>query len=129
MRVKLPYLDEENARRRELARVYDITLADVPMMVPRSHRGVTHAYHQYVVRSERRDELHAFLKANSIGTLIHYPVPPHLSGAYAGLGIARGRLPIAEEIAGTALSLPIGPHLSDGEAGYVADCVREFANA
>ena len=127
LRVKLPYLDEENARRRELARVYDITLAGVPMMVPRSHRGVTHAYHQYVVRSERRDELRAFLKANSVGTLIHYPVPVHLQPAYRervvldGAGLAQ-----TEAICRRILSLPMHPQLTNAQAQEVGDLIARW---
>ena len=78
------------------------------------------------MRHPRRDALQAQLTAKGIGTLIHYPVPPHLSQAYSGLGYQAGDFPLAEEIAATELSLPIGPHLSRDDAAYVADAVLEF---
>src|SRR5262249_26454992 len=82
LRVKLRRLDRENARRRELARLYDAALAATPLGLPQARGQVEHVYHLYVVRSRQRDELRAFLKANSVGTAIHYPAPVHLQPAY-----------------------------------------------
>jgi dTDP-4-amino-4,6-dideoxygalactose transaminase len=76
-------------------------------------------WHLFVVRHSRRDGLQQKLTEADIGTLIHYPVPPHLSGAYADGKWARGAFPIAEELADTVLSLPIGPHLSGEQMGQV----------
>jgi dTDP-4-amino-4,6-dideoxygalactose transaminase len=69
------------------------------------------AWHLYVVRSTARDSLQKSLSAAGIGTLIHYPIPPHMQVAYAGLGIAPEALPLAQKLADEVMSLPIGPHL------------------
>jgi dTDP-4-amino-4,6-dideoxygalactose transaminase len=69
----------------------------------------------FVIRHPQRDALQQKLTEAGVGTLIHYPVPPHLSGAYSAMRLAPGALPIAEQIANTVLSLPIGPHLTDGQ--------------
>lgn len=127
LRVKLLYLDEENAQRRELARIYDAALSGTPMTLPRSPRGVTHAYHQYVVRSDRRDELRAFLKAHSVGTLIHYPVPLHLQPAYHGRVILdEAGLERTEEICRRILSLPMHPQLAGAQAQEVGDLIARW---
>jgi dTDP-4-amino-4,6-dideoxygalactose transaminase len=127
LRVKLLYLDAENARRWELARLYDTSLSGIPVMVPRSQRGVTHAYHQYVVRSNRRDELRAFLKANSIGTLIHYPIPVHLQPAYHGrVMLDKAGLEQTEAICGRILSLPMHPQLTNAQAQEVGDLITRW---
>jgi dTDP-4-amino-4,6-dideoxygalactose transaminase len=80
----------------------------------------------YVVRHPRRDQLQKALAESGVGTLIHYPVSPHLSGAYSSDGWSRGAFPVAEKLADTVLSLPIGPHLSETEASFVA---QETINA
>src|SRR5262249_38103694 len=73
LRVKLRYLDQENARRRQLARIYDARLAATPLVLPRARNGVDHVYHLYVVRSPQRERLRTFLSANGVGTAVHYP--------------------------------------------------------
>jgi dTDP-4-amino-4,6-dideoxygalactose transaminase len=127
LRVKLPYLDKENSMRRELASIYDAALSGTSVIPLRSQRGVDHAYHQYVVRSERRDELRAFLKANSIGTLIHYPVPVHLQPAYQGRVILdEAGLAQTEAICRRILSLPMHPHLTNVQAQEVGDLIARW---
>jgi dTDP-4-amino-4,6-dideoxygalactose transaminase len=85
-----------------------------------------HVWHLFTVRHARRDALQAALAAEGIGTLIHYPVPPHLSQAYAAAGHARGAFPLAERIAETILSLPLGPWLKDAQIERTAAVVRRF---
>lgn len=124
---KLKVLDEWNNRRKEIARRYLDLLSDIPdLALP--ERGVSdeHTWHLFVVRSTQRDKLAEYLAARGIGTIIHYPVPPHLSQAYADLGLSRGDFPIAEELADTVLSLPIGPHMSSHQLDYVVQNVRDF---
>jgi dTDP-4-amino-4,6-dideoxygalactose transaminase len=128
LRVKLRHLDEWNERRRalaaryqsELARTRALTLPDVP-------DWAEPVWHLYVVRYARRDILQKHLAESGIGTLIHYPVPPHLSGAYTNGHWAEGTLPISEEIARTCLSLPMGPHLGREQAGTVIQAVMRAA--
>jgi dTDP-4-amino-4,6-dideoxygalactose transaminase len=129
LRVKLRYLDEENARRRDLARLYDAALAGTPVTMPSSKMGASHAYHQYVVRSDRRDDLRAFLKANDVGTLIHYPVPVHLQPAYRGRVVPdRTGLPETEAICRRILSLPMHPQLTDAEVKDVGNLIARWSS-
>lgn len=125
LRVKLPSLDRDNARRAEIAARYSQALADLaPLRTPApDSTAVGSAWHLYVVRHPKRDLLAARLSALGIGTQIHYPRPPHEQDAYAGLAPA-GRLPVSERFAREALSLPIGPTLADADVGRVVAAVR-----
>jgi len=129
LRVKLARLDEWNGRRRIVAERYHQELAGIPeLKLPPVPHWSEPVWHQFALRCENRDELKAWLTRSSIGTLIHYPIPPHLSGAYASAGWKRGDFPIAEEIAETELSLPIGPHLGAESQTAVIQSVRQFAS-
>lgn len=120
LKVKLGRLDEWNERRQSVARRYLSELAKSPALeLPFVPEWAQPAWHLFVVRHRKRDNLQSNLSASGIGTLIHYPVPPHLSGAYADAKWSRGAFPIAEELAATVLSLPIGPHLTPPQAGHV----------
>lgn len=130
LRVKLPYLDEWNARRAKVAALYLDTLSGLPdLTLPATHPSAGHTWHIFAILHPRRDALRQFLHERGIGTLIHYPVPPHLSDAYREMGFAPGDFPIAEHIARTELSLPMGPHLSLPDAQRVAQSVRAFCLA
>lgn len=124
LRVKLQYLDEENRRRGELARMYDAILSASTLILPVPRGDVEHVYHQYVVRSKHRDDLRAFLKGNSVGTLIHYPIPVHLQPAYkTRVAINGGGLHNTEEVCREVLSLPMHPHLTDEQARRVGGLI------
>ena len=127
LRVKLARLDDWNTRRRAVAQRYHQGLLGIAgLTLPAVPNPSEPVWHQFAVRCENRDELKERLTRSSIGTLIHYPIPPHLSGAYASAGWKRGDFPIAEEIAATELSLPIGPHLGFESQTAVIQAVREF---
>lgn len=127
LRVKLKHLEEWNKRRENIADIYLEALANLPdLTLPHVPQWASPAWHIFPIRHPRRDELHNYLKSKGVDTLIHYPVPPHLAGAYADLGIQQGAFPIAETIASTELSLPMGPHLHVEDAKYVVDLIREF---
>ena len=127
LRVKLPHLDAWNARRRALVEQYKAALKDVPeLTLPAVPEWAGPVWHQFVVAHPRRDALQKHLGQAGIGTLIHYPVPPHLSDAYADRRGKRGDYPLAERLADTVLSLPIGPHLTAAEVETVAQAVRDF---
>ncbi|MEA4812335.1 MAG: DegT/DnrJ/EryC1/StrS family aminotransferase [Anaerolineaceae bacterium] len=127
LRAKLPYLEAWNLRRARIADYYREALANLPALsLPMVAQGCPHGWHIFAVRHPRRDALQEWLTQKGVGTLIHYPVPPHLSKAYADLGYKTGDFPISEEIHRTVLSLPIGPHLSMDDAAYVAEAVRAF---
>jgi dTDP-4-amino-4,6-dideoxygalactose transaminase len=121
MNVKIPVLDEWNQRRKQIAQIYLTELSDVPgLVLPHIDPSADSAWHLFVVQHPERDQLQRRLKENQIGTMIHYPIPPHEQPAYSELGSClHGKFPIAE------LSLPIGPHLSIDDAARVADAVRE----
>lgn len=122
LRVKLRHLDEWNERRAKVAARYLRALDGIPgLTLPSVPAWADPVWHLFVVRSARRAALQAALSAKQIGTLIHYPVPPHRQAAYASLGIPAGAHPIAERLAEEVLSIPMGPHLDEaGQAAVIA---------
>lgn len=124
LRVKLRYLDDWNARRVKISESYLSMLSDAGcgLVLPIVPDGIDPVWHLFVVRHPQRDALQAKLTESGIGTLIHYPIPPHLSGAYAD-SHAHLELPLAEQLASSILSLPIGPHLTEPQTHEVASAV------
>ena len=121
---KLPLLDGWNDERRAAAAFYREALAGVgDLVLPPVPPGSEPVWHLYPVRTGRRDALAASLRSRGIGVGIHYPEPPHLSQAYAGLGYGPGDFPVTEALAGELLSLPIYPGISDGRLQAVVDAV------
>jgi dTDP-4-amino-4,6-dideoxygalactose transaminase len=127
LRVKLRYLDDWNARRRELAARYTNTLRDTGVAAPAEAPWARHGYHLYVVRSPQRDALRDYLSRNGVGTQIHYPAPIHFQHVYKHLGYAAGDFPDSERACREVLSLPLYPELSDEAVDAVARLVGEFA--
>jgi dTDP-4-amino-4,6-dideoxygalactose transaminase len=113
LRVKLAVLDAWNERRRGIAAAYDAGLAQSGLILPHVPNWAEPVWHLYVVRSSERDTLQTDLTKAGVGTLIHYPVSPHMQQAYEGLGIAPEAQPLARQLAGEVLSLPIGPQMSN----------------
>jgi dTDP-4-amino-4,6-dideoxygalactose transaminase len=127
LRVRLTRLDTEIAARRAVAARYDAALKPV-IDTPVTRPGVEHAYHLYVVRSARRDELAAHLKARGIGTGIHYPLPVHLQKAYQGrIALAPSGMAQTERAAREVLSLPMHAFLNDQDVAHVIAGVQAFA--
>jgi dTDP-4-amino-4,6-dideoxygalactose transaminase len=127
LRVKLSHLEEWNSRRRKTAEHYLRELAAVPgLTLPAIVPETKPVWHLFVVRHAKRDALQKHLETAGIGTLIHYPVPPHLAEAYCELGFERGDFPITESLADIALSVPIGPHLPTNSREAVVDAIRGF---
>jgi dTDP-4-amino-4,6-dideoxygalactose transaminase len=126
LRVKLPHLDEWNARRRAIAERYAASLRGTDMVLPTQSTWAEHVFHVFVVRCQHREALQEHLKARGISTLIHYPVPPHLQDAYRDLGFREGSLPLTEALHREVSSLPIGPHLGPEAVEAVIQGVREF---
>ncbi len=126
LRVKLTYLDELNAERCAIADRYDKGIHNPLIRVLKTRPGSNNTWHQYEIYSPKRDELQAYLKSKGIGTMIHYPIPPHLSKAYAYLGLHEGDYPIAEEYARTVLSIPMYNGYTEEEQKYVIDCLNSF---
>ncbi len=126
LRVKLTHLDNWNARRREIAALYDQNLPCIGITLPAAPDKGSAVYHQYVIRSPFRDKLQSNLKKYDISTLVNYPVPVHLQPAYADLGYQRGDLPISEEASSQVLSLPIYPEMTDEMVKYCCHHIHEF---
>jgi dTDP-4-amino-4,6-dideoxygalactose transaminase len=127
LRVKLARLDDWNRRRREIAARYRDALSQAPSLIlPHVAEKVEPVWHLFVIRHSRRDELQQHLSRTGVATLIHYPIPPHLSGAYADRGFKGGDFPITERVAASALSLPIGPHLTPEMQERVLEAVTSF---
>lgn len=130
LRAKLPHLAAWNARRVPLAARYLEQLRGIgDLVLPRVAAEATTVWHIFTIRTARRDALQAHLAGQGIGTLIHYPIPPHLSNAYKEAGFQRGDFPLAEKFAGEVLSLPIGPHHSVEQVDYVCAAIRGFFQA
>lgn len=127
LRVKLRYLEEWNQQRQQIASWYNDALNNVgDIILPKTADEATHVYHLYVIRTQKRDALQQHLSTAGIGTLIHYPIPPHLQKAYQHLDYKKGDFPIAEEIAATCLSLPIWPGLSQADVEFIVHTIKNF---
>lgn len=127
LKVKLNNLAAWTKQRNEIAAWYIDALKGIgDLVLPYTHPYATHAYHLFVVRTHKRNELQQYLTENGIGTLIHYPIPPHLQKAYSHLNHGKGDFPIAEEIANTCLSLPIWPGMIETEVQIVSEAIRRF---
>lgn len=124
--VKLKHLDKWTAERRRVAHRYHELLASTPLQLPREADYAKSAYHLYVVRHARRDELKKHLEENKVGCALHYPLPLHLQKCYASLGHKAGDFPITEKAASECLSLPIYPELTDAQIQRVAEVIRQF---
>jgi dTDP-4-amino-4,6-dideoxygalactose transaminase len=125
--VKLTHLETWNARRREIAAIYDAELARIPGIVtPYVPTYGYHVYHLYVILVNDRSGMQRRLHERGVATGLHYPIPVHLQEAFADQGYRRGTLPVTERVADTLLSLPMFPHMTESQAEYVIAAVREF---
>ncbi len=129
LRAKLPHLDAWTQRRRAIAKVYADGLRGCKLTLPHVPDWAEPAWHLYVVRSTSRDQLQKRLSDAGIGTLIHYPIPPHMQEAYDHLGLAPSALPLARRLADEVLSLPMGPHLTLEDAGRVVELLSGVSPA
>lgn len=122
LRVKLRYLDEWNERRKQVSQNYLLKLADnEEIVLPYIPEWSEPVWHLFVIRSKQREQLQKKLSDCGIGTLIHYPIPPHLSGAYSDYEWVKGDFPISERLADEVLSLPMGPHIKGEHFEYVIE--------
>lgn len=126
LRAKLPYLDSDNAQRRSHARRYRELLAEVEIRMPTAIPDIQHVYHQFVIRTARRNALSAYLRDRGVDTTIHYPVPVHRQPAYAGRVFTPGVLEHSEAAAGEILSLPMYPELTSAALDTVAQHILEW---
>jgi Predicted pyridoxal phosphate-dependent enzyme apparently involved in regulation of cell wall biogenesis len=129
LRVKLKHLDEMIGERHRICDFYNQKMKNNQIEKPPVVNNATTVWHQYVVRCEQRDKLHDYLMAHGIHTLIHYPIPPHLSEAYQYLNVPAGSLPITEKYARQVLSLPLYNGMKQEELEYVVDALNHFETA
>lgn len=126
LRVRLKHLEELNAERERLCRNYLEKLHNDKIELPRLREGATTVWHQFVIHCKRRQELIDYLNEKEIGTIIHYPIPPHLSEAYGYLGMGKGSLPITEQYAEEVLSIPLYNGMTQEEQTYVIEQINRF---
>ena len=127
LRAKLTRLDEWTERRRNIAATYLEAFAGVDVVCPGILEGTNPVWHLFVIRTKDRAGMQEQLTKKSIGTLVHYPVPPHMQPAYADLKLAPDSLPLARQLAGEVLSLPMGPHLTAAMRQAVIEAVLSAA--
>jgi perosamine synthetase len=123
--AQLPKLAAYNARRRAIAARYDAELAGV--ITPAVRPGVTHVYHQYTIRVQRRDEFVERMREHGVGTGVYYPIPVHRQKPLLALGYGDQEFPVSERLAADVVSIPVHPSLTDGEVTRVVEAVNAVA--
>lgn len=126
LRVRLAHLDELTEEKVRIAERYNNEIKNPLLRLPLVAEGATCVWHQYVLRCEKRDALMEYLGEREIGTIIHYPIPPHLAEAYRYLGHQEGDLPITEHLAKTVLSIPMYNGMTQDEQSYVIEALNSF---
>lgn len=126
LRVRLSHIQELEEEKRKISQRYLRELKSPFITLPGIREGATHIWHQFVIRTQSRQELIDYLKEKGIGTIIHYPIPPHLSEAYQYLHIPKGSLPITEAYADSVLSIPLYNGMTDEEQDYVIETINEW---
>ncbi|MGE5219365.1 MAG: DegT/DnrJ/EryC1/StrS family aminotransferase [Chloroflexota bacterium] len=126
LRVKLPTLNRDNARRREIAAEYSRRFHRLPLKTPPTFADRESVFHQYILETPHRNELKQFLEQRGIATGIYYPLPLHQHEAWIARGLARYSLPESERYARQNIALPMFAELTDDEVDYVVDAVRDF---
>ena len=126
LRVRLQYMDELTRERQELAARYTAEIHNDKLILPMERPDTVNVWHQYVIRCKERDALIARLESQGIGTIIHYPIPPHLAEAYQYLGHEKGAYPITEQYANEVLSIPMYNGMTDKEQDRVINALNNF---
>lgn len=126
LRIKLSHLEEITIERNIIAQKYLNGISNHLIQLPKISPKARHVWHLFVVQTEKRDQLAEHLKTFGISTQIHYPVPPHLAEAYAGLGYQRGSFPITEKEADTIISLPLFNGMKQKNIDYIIDVTNKF---
>lgn len=126
LRVKLRHLDEFNNKKREIANKYLNEIKNESIKLPKVLSFTNPVWHQFVIRSKRRDDLKNYLYENEINTLIHYPIPPHMQLAYKGSHFYKENLKIAEKLSNEVLSLPIHWTMENDQINYVINIINKW---
>ncbi|ADZ85482.1 DegT/DnrJ/EryC1/StrS family aminotransferase [Cellulosilyticum lentocellum] len=126
LRVRLTHLDELTNERQKLCERYLERLNNPFIELPIIRESASTVWHQFVIKCKYRQELITYLEEKEIGTIIHYPIPPHLSEAYSYLGLQKGNLPITEAYAETVLSIPLYNGMTEEEQDFVIETINSF---
>ena len=126
LRVKLSHLNKLTEERKRIAKRYINEIKNPLIELPKVREKSTHIWHLFVIKCKNRDKLQQYLSEHGIGTVIHYPIPPHMSEAYKYLGIEKGQLPTTEKYAETVLSIPMYNGMKDEEIEYVIDILNKY---
>ena len=126
LRVRLPYLGEMNMEKETICKKYLARISNPHIELPKTLKGATHVWHQFVIRTKYREELIEYLNSKEIATIIHYPVPPHLQKAYEYLEVDRNELVLTEQYAKEVLSIPLYNGMTEEEQDYVIDAINGF---
>ena len=126
LRVKLTHLNELNKERKDICEKYLEKIHNDKIILPTILENATTVWHLFVIRCKEREKLMSYLKENGIGSVIHYPIPPHMQKAYNYLGVKQGELPITEQYANEVLSLPLYNGMTEQEIDYVIDVINKF---
>lgn len=126
LRVRLSHIKEMTEEKQQIAERYHKELKNDKLILPKLLEGATHVYHQFVIRCKERDKLIGYLNEKEIGTIIHYPIPPHLAEAYKYLGFEEGDFPITEKLAKEVLTIPMYNGMTKEEQTYVIDALNAF---
>jgi len=126
LNVKLKYFDSWTEKRRQIAKLYDTLLGDLPeVTIPYKDENAGHIYHQYTIRVKKRDVVYRELSLMGISTMIYYPLPLHLQPIMQHLGYKKGDFPETEKAANEVLSLPMFPELTEEQVKLVADELKK----
>lgn len=126
LRIRLNHMTELEEEKRNICNRYLAELKNPKIHLPKIREGATHIWHQFVIRCKERDALMKYLEENNIGTIIHYPIPPHLSEAYQYLGHKEGSFPITEQYANEVLSIPLYNGMTKEEQDYVIEKINQY---
>lgn len=126
LRVRLAHMKEITDEKISIAERYTKNINNPILQLPSIRNGADSVWHQYVIRCTERDRLQNYLEKRQIGTIIHYPIPPHLSEAYAYLGFRKGDFPIAEKYANEVISIPTYNGITEEEQNYIIQTLNKF---
>ena len=126
LRIKLAHIEELTLERAKIAQRYLDEIKNDLVKLPKIREGATHVWHLFVVQTDNREKFQKYLSDNNIGSVIHYPIPPHLSEAYEYLNIEEGSLPITESYAKRVLSIPIYNGMEDEEIDYLIEVINNY---
>ncbi len=124
--MKLTHITELTKQREAIAKRYQGEIKNPEIILPMTREEASHVWHLFVVRVNNRDDFAEHMKEKGIDILIHYPIPPHLSGAYAYLGYKTGDFPVTEEYARTVATLPLFNGMTHEEQSTVIDAINEW---